>query len=134
MHGSAMRRGKSWGLLILGILSVLAPVWANVYVCPMERAREKILPACCAKAEAPVTQAGTRFAPPCDCPRLVWQAGETDLVRAFQIGSVDMAPIPAVLPWVRESWKAPASVPPDSRERGASLPPPLWMRNLSIRC
>lgn len=133
MMCSTRRRGQSWGLLILGILSVLAPVWASVYVCPMERAGdEQILSTCCAQADASASQAKARFEPSCDCPRVVWQGGETDLVRGFQASSLDVS-IQAVLPWFRESRIAPASVPPDLRERVSALPP-LWMRNLSIRC
>ena len=130
------RAGASW-LLLLAVVAVLAPVWADTYVCPMAKAAPQEPPSCCARTEVAPLQAplGTaQLEPPCDCPKLSWNAGAADQARELRTGS-DPAPALAIfLPSplaARTNSVTQCFLRPELVLRAA---PPLWRLNQAILC
>jgi len=124
--------------LLLAVVSVLAPVWADSYVCPMARQAAAQVRSCCAKAEVAhlrATPGNPQVEPPCDCPKLTWSADAADQVRELRPGAgpstapaMDL-PRPAAI--VATNSVAPR-VP--RRDAGPRSAPPLWRLNQAILC
>ena len=128
--------GACW-LLLLVLVSVIAPVWAETYVCPMAKAELDQVKPCCAKTAVlhrQATPGNPQIEPACDCPKLSWSADATDQVRELRSASdntVALHEIPAVLLVVPTISVGPRS----NIERAVSrFLPPLWLRNQSILC
>jgi len=130
------RRGAFW-LLLLTLVSVVAPVLADSYVCPMAKMAAEQVSSCCAKTIEPPdtsTPDSPRFEPACDCPKLSWTVDANDMVRDLRIGSENASAStevprlvltnPVVL---RISVRAIDRYPSRSS-------PALWLQNQSILC
>lgn len=138
----AQRTWKAWTLFLLALVAVGAPVWANAYVCPMERAaiaqRAAVQePAgCCAKTQAAALPdaSAARVEGPCDCAQLHWDVADVDVPRTVVLasGASSFAVVANALLFGR--------LDPIVRLRVVAHPPvaisspPLWVRNQSIRC
>jgi len=127
-------------LLILAFLSVLAPVLADTYLCPMAKAaRVAVLehkPSCCAKSEmAPPATPGTlQFQSACDCPKLSWDAVPAELSRESFKGTQTVALAVPPVHLVLERVSLPRFVCPMPVRIVAPSGPPLWLRNQTILC
>jgi hypothetical protein len=127
-------------LLILAFLSVLAPVLADTYLCPMAKAARAAAlehkPSCCAKSEmAPPAAPGTlQFQSTCDCPKLSWDAAPAELSRESFKATQTVALAVALVPLVLERVSLPRFVRPMPTRIAAPSGPPLWMRNQAILC
>lgn len=129
-------------MFLLALVAVGAPVWANAYVCPMDRAaRAAAVPsghetACCSKAATlpPAAWGVDALEAPCDCAQLQWDVSDIDQPRSSSVAA--MAPVvqialPSPVPTLRSATttpRIPSHAPP------ASVSPPLWILNQSIRC
>ena len=131
------RRGGALWLLLLALVSVVAPVWADTYVCPMAKEALEATSACCTKA--PVAHQAIPGAPrleaPCDCPELSWTADPADHVRELRTGSdqtfaLSIDPPRAAVLAATKSVAAHA--PP--RQAAPRSTPPLWRLNQAILC
>lgn len=130
------RRGGALWLLLLALVSVVAPVWADTYVCPMAREALQTTSVCCTKA--PVAHqaipGSPRLEPPCDCPELSWVANPVDHVRELRTGS-DQTFALSVDPPRSTLLVATRSVSPPAPPRAAPRStPPLWRLNQAILC
>lgn len=134
------RRAKvAWMLLALALVSVLAPVWADMYLCPMaEAARDAREQAtCCDKSaglHGQVAPSQERLEPPCDCPKLSWSSDATDQVRELRSIS-DNTPAIREFPLFAQTARPILSVVSrqfDLRRGGATER--AWLRNLAILC
>jgi len=131
------RAGALW-LLVLAFVSVLAPVWADSYLCPMAKKALAETKSCCAKTEAAhlaSVPGAPRVEPPCDCPKLSWSADAADHVRELRTGSEQTIAIVADIPRLRVvlSTFSVTSSPESDRSARASAPP-LWRLHQSILC
>jgi hypothetical protein len=138
-HRQTIRRrtGALW-LLVLALVSVLAPVFADTYVCPMAKAARVHLAPCCARnaTAMPATPIPGRpqMQVPCDCPKLSWTADVNDQVSELRAGSdntVALGELPAALVLIHTPVRF---VPRAIDRQTARSSPPLWLRNLSILC
>lgn len=133
------RRGKGalW-LLVLAVVSVLAPVWADTYVCPMAKQAQAKAKSCCAKAEVALHQAipgQSQLEPPCDCPKLSWSANPADQVRELRTGAGPSAELAMDLPRPPVSVGSPATAIRVPRRTAVfRSSPPLWRVNQAILC
>lgn len=130
-------------MFLLALVAVGAPVWANAYVCPMDRAAKAAVAAkasetaCCTKAQTlpPPAWGVDALETPCDCAQLQWDVTDVDQPRSSHPASlVPTASIPpqASAPFLRliatESHRATPAPPL------AISSTPLWVLNQSIRC
>jgi hypothetical protein len=133
-------------LLAIALLSILAPVLADTYLCPMAQAAQASRnahaaaleeePTCCSKASMPppAPAGSVQWQGSCDCPQVVWDAAPAELLREAPRG-VLVAPMVAVV-------EAIVFKPISSRHRFVPKPPsavvpsgpPLWVRNQAILC
>jgi len=127
-------------LLVLAFLSVLAPVLADTYLCPMAKAARAAAvehkPSCCAKSEmAPPAAPGTlQFQATCDCPKLAWDAAPAEISRETIKSSAPVAMVASFLPQFVERLSLPQFVRPMPVRVVAPSGPPLWVRNQAILC
>lgn len=134
---------RSWGallLLVLAFLSVLAPVLADTYLCPMAKAAriasQEHKPSCCAKTEmAPPAASGTlQFQSICNCPKLSWDAYPAEITRESVVSSQPAAITSSFLPLLTERMNLTRFVRPMPARIAAPSGPPLWVRNQAILC
>lgn len=126
-------------LLALALVSVLAPVWANTYLCPMaqaaQAAREQAT--CCEPAtglHGNVLAGEPRMEPPCDCPQLSWSSDAVDQTRETRYSFASAPALresPLSVPVPRSASLA--ILPHPDRWRAASAQP-AWLRNQAILC
>lgn len=130
-------------LMVLAFLSVLAPVLADTYLCPMAKAAQVARVAaqehkssCCAKAEmAPPAAPGTvQWQTACDCPELSWDAAPAEITRESLAGSQPVAVLASFLPRLIEQTATPRFILPMPLRVVAPSGPPLWVRNQAILC
>jgi hypothetical protein len=129
------RYGAFW-LLLLALVSVVAPVQAQTYLCPMAKEALEQVASCCSKVPQ-VHQAipgSPRLEPPCDCPELSWNASPGDQARELRVLdrtvalSAVVARTATSLATKSVSTHAPPRAPPPR------LAPPLWRLNQAILC
>lgn len=133
---------KAWTMFLLALVAVGAPVWANAYVCPMDRAAKAASSstghenACCQKVQTlpPPAFGVVALELPCDCAQLQWDVSSIDQTRQSVLA---MASPVALLPLV--DLQVPSRVSSLGRLRTNLSPPPvssppLWILNQSIRC
>lgn len=126
-------------LLALALVSVLAPVWANTYLCPMaqaaQAAREQAT--CCessAGLHGQVLPGQARLEPPCDCPQLTWSSDAADQTRESRSFFAAAPVVREASPSLLLPRSAPVAIlPHPDRWRPASAPP-AWLRNQAILC
>jgi len=130
-------------LLVLAFLSVLAPVLADTYLCPMAKAARAAQAAaqdhktsCCAKAEmAPPAAPGTvQWQTTCDCPKLAWDAAPAEISRESVASFQPVALLASFLPLAVERLGLTGFVRPLPVRIVAASGPPLWVRNQAILC
>ena len=124
--------GALW-LLVLALVSVLAPAWADSYLCPMAKASQ--VRSCCAKTEAMPSVASPgqpQIQRACDCPKLSWSSDASDQVREMRSGTENLAVLD--LPAIQPSRALLAVAPVRVRLFTARSTPPLWLRNQAILC
>jgi len=130
------RKGAIW-LLLLALVSVLAPVFADSYVCPMAKAaREQVSP-CCAKTTSlhgTAVPGRPQVEPPCDCPKLSWSADVNDQVRELRTGSETTIGLSETFPQVLTNLVVARTSVRRIDHRVDRSSPPLWLRNQSILC
>lgn len=137
-----LRAWKAWTLFLLALVAVGAPVWANAYVCPMDRAaRAAAVPsghetACCSKAATlpPAAWGVDALEAPCDCAQLQWDVSDIDQPRASSVAAVAPAiqiAVPSPVSTLRNATVVRRDL---SQTPLASASPPLWILNQSIRC
>lgn len=137
-----LRAWKAWTLFLLALVAVGAPVWANAYVCPMDRAAKanalstSLETVCCPKAQtlAPPAYGVVALEIPCDCAQVSWDVSAIDHPRTSNLGA--HAEIPSrAFPVLEFTLRSSVE-----RLRQVSAPPPassapaLWVLNQSIRC
>ncbi len=130
------RRLGAWTLLVLALVSVLAPAWADSYLCPMVKARQQTR-SCCAKSTVmplPAAVGQAQLQPPCDCPKLSWTANATDQSRNFETHSENAGLLRVEIPYHRFVLDDAGR---DHKTQYTPVPrssPPLWRQNQSILC
>lgn len=131
------RRNGAFWLLLLAFVSVLAPVFANSYVCPMAKAAREHIKPCCEKTaslQGTATPGHPQVEPPCDCPKLSWSADVNDQVRELRTGSeniVGLLEFPALVLTNFIEAQTPVRRFDHLVNR---VSPPLWLWNQSILC
>lgn len=131
---SAMSKGRAWLLFLLSLVAVAAPAWTDAYVCPMAReALREHKSSCCAKKETVrKTAAGPRIQVACHCPKLTWTA---NVAQVRDNSASDHASQPlALAPDFSVALLQRVGVAVVQRPVAYESGPPLWVRNLSIRC
>lgn len=149
MNGRRTQARRTWGamlLLAIALLSILAPVLADSYLCPMAQAAQASRnahaaaleeePTCCSKATMPPSPplGSVQWQGACDCPQVVWDAAPAELLREAPRGVVPatfVAVFDAIVLKSNSSrhrflTKPPSAVVPSG--------PPLWVRNQAILC
>lgn len=127
-------------LLVLAFLSVLAPVLADTYLCPMAKAAQAAAlehkPSCCAKAEmAPSAAPGTvQWQTACECPKLSWDAAPAEVSRETFTHASPVAIVASFLPFLIERTAMSRLASPMRTRTVAPSGPPLWVRNQAILC
>jgi hypothetical protein len=131
---AASRKGRAWLLFLLSLVAVAAPAWTDAYVCPMAReALREHRASCCAKAESVRPAAsGERFEVACHCPKLAWSATPAQVREDSASDQATPILAPSPDPIAGFAQRIELGVPRSflACESG----PPLWVRNLSIRC
>lgn len=132
--------------MVLAFLSVLAPVLADTYLCPMAKAAQasrltqaaaqEHQPTCCQKAEmpAPAPRGTVQWQTACECPELAWDAVPLELTRETLSRSLPVALVASSLPFLIERTAIPRFVSPRPVRIVAPSGPPLWVRNQAILC
>lgn len=121
-----------WALLALALLSVLAPVWADIYRCPMQREADRRAASCCERALQADADAYGAWERACDCPKVVWQiqpGDRTPVLLGPDSVLVAVSDVAFALP-VRRATGSVRGV----RLSGVPEGPPLWLRFRSILC
>lgn len=130
-------------LLVLTFLSVLAPVLADSYLCPMGKAAQAARvaaqeeqPSCCQKTEmpAPAPRGTVQWQTACECPELSWDAAPAEVSRATFAQASPVAIVATFLPFLIERTAIPRFVSPRPLRIVAPSGPPLWVRNQAILC
>jgi hypothetical protein len=130
------RRGAFW-LLLMALVSVVAPVFADTYVCPMAAAANEDVSPCCAKsiaAQQTSAPGSATFQASCDCPKLSWAADVNDQVRELRTGSENNIALLSPIPVVRTSLVVGSNAVRRIHRETNRSSPPLWLRNQSILC
>lgn len=126
--------------MVLAFLSVLAPVLADTYLCPMAKAAraaaQEHKPSCCQKSEmAPPAAPGTvQWQTTCDCPKLAWDAAPAEISRESFASSQPTIVLASFLPLAIERLGLTEFVRPLPIRIVAPSGPPLWVRNQAILC
>lgn len=132
--------------MVLAFLSVLAPVLADTYLCPMaqaaqasgltQAAAQEHQPTCCQKAEMPepAPRGTVQWQTACECPKLAWDAAPAEVSRATFAQASPVAIVATFLPFLIERTVIPRFVSPRPVRIVAPSGPPLWVRNQAILC
>ena len=128
-------------MFLLALVAVGAPVWANAYVCPMDREAKAAAirgheTMCCPKAQPlpPPAFGVDAIEEPCDCAQLQWDVSSIDQTRQSVIAVASpVASLPSadlqVSPRVSSLGRLRTALSPPPLSS-----PPLWILNQSIRC
>lgn len=137
-----LRAWKAWTLFLLALVAVGAPVWANAYVCPMDRAAKanalstSIETGCCPKTQtlAPPAHGVVALELPCDCAQVSWDVSAIDQPRTANLSanpdalSRSLAVAECAIGHSRVPLRQVSTAPP------IRTAPALWVLNQSIRC
>lgn len=139
-QAQARRSRGALFLLVLAFLSLLAPVLADTYLCPMAKAAritaQEHKPSCCAKAEmTPPAAPGTvQWQATCDCPKLSWDAAPAEINRESLASSQAVTTIASFLPVLIERMSLTRFVRTPPGRIVAPSGPPLWVRHQAFLC
>ena len=134
--GSKITNWSAWLLLFVAFGSILAPIRADAYLCPMAKAALEHKPSCCAhETMAPASPPGTQqFQATCRCPKLHWDAASADrtqespCLRHHATGLI--ASLPAFVTTCSPSRATRLPVAATAQGSG----PPLWVLHQAILC
>lgn len=142
-EAQARRSRGALFLLVLAFLSILAPVLADTYLCPMGKAAQAARvaaqeeqPSCCQKAEMPppAPRGAVQWQAACECPELAWDAAPAEFVRETHSRTQHDALVATFLPLLIERTALPRLVAPLPTRSAAPSGPPLWVRHQAILC
>lgn len=126
-------------LLALALVSVLAPVWANTYLCPMAKAAQAAREhaTCCESTAGLHDQASPgqpRLEPTCDCPQLTWSSDAADQIRDTRSIHSPLALVREMPPFELAPRPLQAAAFPRLDRWRSVAAQPAWLRNQAILC